>query len=445
MNREKKVPTAVYVLIATALSLLATAAFAQDSSRLLTLGEALSSALMHNKTLAVARMDEKIANENYSQTNAIFLPKADLSYTALVTNNPLDAFGFKLQQQGVKQQDFSPAVLNHPGSVPDFMAQAGIQQPVLNLDMLYTRKSALRQTELQHYKTLRMQDYITWQLKQAYLQLRLAYDALRVLKNALATANETYRVINNRYQQGLLQKYDLLNAGVQIKMLDKNIAEANSNIKNASDALSLLMGKPLGIKYSVEALAEDNYPATNDTLPAERADFRAMETAIQSYDLMIKGTKMQYLPRVNAFANYQWHDKSLLGFGGSGYLAGIQLSWNIFDGFKTKKNITTQLTERNKIAIQLQEQKEGSRVEMIKAKRALQDASYAITQQQQAVDESAEVLRVLQNRYSQGLANTSDILDAQTQLAQQKLGLAQAIFSRDSSAIYLQFLTMVNQ
>lgn len=445
MNQEKIRITIVYTLTSITLSLLALASFAQGTSRLLTLQDAVSSAIAQNKMLTAAALDEKIAASNYQQTSAMFLPRADVSYTALSTNNPLNAFGFKLQQQVVKQQDFDPTVLNHPGGVPDFMLQAGIQQPVLNLDMLYMRKSALKQTVMQHYKTLRMQDYITWQVKQAYLQLGLAYEALQVLQNALATARETYRFINDRYQQGLLQKYDLLNAGVQVKMLEKNMAEANSSIKNASDVLSVLMGKPTGITYSVEALPEDNYPATNDTLPAERADFKAMETAIQSYNLMVKGTKMQYLPRLSAFANYQWHDRSLLRFGGGGYLSGLQLSWNIFDGFATRNKIAGQLAERDKLAAQLQAQKEENKAEVAKARRALQDAVYAIAQQQQAVGQSAEALRVLQNRYNQGLANTSDVLAAQTQLAQQKLGLAQAVFSRSSAAAYLQFLTEVNQ
>lgn len=445
MIKENRVLTIVYVLTSTALSLLAAVPFAQNINRPLTLKNAVSSALLQNKNITIAGLDEKIAMGNYKQTNTFFLPKADVSYSALTTNNPLNAFGFKLQQQGATQQDFAPAILNHPGAVPDFAAQVGIQQPLLNLDMLFMRKSVLKLTELQHYKTLRTQDYITWQVKQAYLQLGLAYDILQVLQSELATAKETYRFINDRYQQGLLQKYDLLNAGVQVSMIETNIAEANSNIKNASDALSLLMGTPQGIVYLIEPAGEDIPLATTDTLPAARADFKAMQTAVQSYDLMIKGTQMQYLPRVNAFANYQWHNKSLLGFGGGGYIAGVQLSWNIFSGFQTKNKIITQLTERDKISTQLAQQKDENLVEVNKTKRALQDAQYKITRQQKAVEESTEALRVLQNRYSQELTNTTDILAAQTQVAQQKLGLAQVLFARSSAVIYLQFLTTVNQ
>jgi len=83
-------------------------------------------------------------------------------------------------------------------------------------------------------------------------------------------------------------------------------------------------------------------------------------------------------------------------------------------------------------------------VELNKARRDFDDAQYKITQQKAAVGQAAESLRIIQNRYEQGLINSTDVLMAQTQLSQQKLALAQAMFSRNISAAYVQFLTTVN-
>jgi outer membrane protein TolC len=428
------------------LALLALQSFAQaqSSTTLLTLNEAVAAATQQNQNIALAKLDEQIAASNYRQTQAVYLPQVNASYTALSTNNPLNVFGFKLQQQQVQQQDFNPSLLNHPGSTPDFVAQLTVQQPLVNMDMVYLRKSALVQTQAQQYKTQRTAQYIAWQVKQAYLQLQFAYDAEKVLQQALQTATAIYKFTSDRYQQGLLQKYDLLNVQVLVKTIETNIALATSNIKNASDYLSLLMNRPQGMVYTTTAATGDEQNAA-DTLPAARADFRAMEAAIQSYGLMIRSSKMAYLPKLNAFANYQLHDKSMLGFGGGGYLAGIQLSWDIFKGFTTKNKIATQTLEQNKLTAQLQQQKEEGRTEINKTSRAVADAAYNIAQQQQAVEQSAEALRILQNRYSQGLVNTTDVLMAQTQLWQQQLAQAQAVFAKNNALAYLQFLTAVNQ
>ncbi len=105
------------------MSLLAFAgSYSQDPTQRLTPGEAVTSALAGNKELQLASMDEKIAMARYKEMEAIYLPQAGLSYTAMTTNNPLNAFGLKLQQQSITQADFNPDLLNHPGSTPDFMA-----------------------------------------------------------------------------------------------------------------------------------------------------------------------------------------------------------------------------------------------------------------------------------------------------------------------------------
>lgn len=419
---------------------------AQDSTVALQLHDLIAQATTNNKNIQLAKMDEQIATSNYKQTQAIFLPQVGLSYTAFTTNNPLNAFGFKLQQKSITQEDFNPALLNNPSATPDFMTQLNVQQPILNMDMLYMRKSALKQTELYQYKTQRTKEQIIYQAQQAYLQLQMAYDAQKVLQEALETAKAIYKFTNDRYVQGLLQKSDLLNVEVQIKSIETNLADIKSNISNASDYISLLMNKPTGVVYSVEAQATsiDNSLAV-DTLSSNRSDFKAMQTAIESYDLAIKSTKMSYLPKLNAFANYQLHDKAMLGFGAGAYLAGMQLSWDIFKGNSTKNKIATQTLERNKMAEQLDNQKEESRVELNKTYRQFTDAVFKMQQQQTSVDQANEALRILQNRYQQGLVNTTDVLMAQTQLSQQKLAYTQAVFSKNVSLAYLRFLTSSNQ
>lgn len=419
---------------------------AQDSIVPLQLNDLIIQATTNNKNIQLAKMDEQIAASNYKQTQAIFLPQVGLSYTAFTTNNPLNAFGFKLQQKSILQEDFNPAVLNNPSGTPDFMTQLNVQQPIINMDMLYMRKSALKQTELYQYKTQRTKEQIIYQAQQVYLQVQMAYDAQKVLQEALETAKAMYKFTNDRYVQGLLQKSDLLNVEVQIKTIETSLSDVKTNISNASDYISLLMNKPTGVIYSVGApvTSTDNSLAV-DTLSSNRSDFKAMQTAIESYDLAIKSTKMSYLPKLNAFANYQLHDKAMLGFGAGAYLAGIQLSWDIFKGNSTKNKIATQTLERNKMAEQLDNQKEESRVELNKTYRQFTDAVFKMQKQQTSVDQANEALRILQNRYQQGLVNTTDVLMAQTQLSQQKLAYTQAVFSKNVSLAYLQFLTSVNQ
>jgi outer membrane protein TolC len=413
---------------------------AQDSTKKLILTEAITAAVNNNKAIRLSKLDESIAAANYKQTEAIYLPQVGFSYTAMSTNNPLNAFGFKLQQKSITANDFNPALLNDPGATPDFTTKLELQQPIINMDLLYKRKAAAKQTELYQHKTQRTKEYLTFEVQKAYLQLQLAYEAVKVLEEGLQTTKSVYTFTDNHFKQGLVQKSDVLNAQVHVSSVESNLAKAKSNIRNASDYLSLLMGQPDGIVYTIE----NTFPATNETntkIAATRSDFLAMQKAIEASDLMIASSKKSYLPKLNAFGTYQLNDSRMLGFGANAYMAGMQLSWDIFKGNRTKNAIATQTLERNKLAEQLTQQKEQSQLELNKAYRDLADAQFEIKQQNTAVEQSSESLRILQNRYQQGLVNTTDVLTAQTQVLQQKFALAQAVYNTNVTKAQIQFLT----
>ena len=415
---------------------------AQNIPKELKLDDAIQAAITNNKNISLSKMDEKIAFARYQETDAVFLPQVSLGYTAMVTDNPLNAFGVKLQQKNIAQDDFNPKLLNHPPGTWDFMTAINVQQPIINMDRLYERKSALKQTELYQFKTQRTKEFIVFLVQQAYMQLQLAYEAKKVLDQGLQSVNAICKFTNDRYNQGLLQKSDVLNVEVQVKIAENNIADAVSNIKNASDYLSLLMNIPPGVNYKTENVSSSStLDISDDSLPGTRADFKAMETAIQSYDLMIKSSRMRYLPRLNAFGSYQVNDSKLAGFGAHAYLAGMQLSWDLFKGNQTKNKIATQTIERNKLEEELSKEKDESNLELLKTQRQLSDAKFKVSQQKLAVELADEALRILQNRYTQGLVNTTDVLAAQTQLSQQKLIFQQTLFAAKITAAYQQFLT----
>ena len=420
-----------------------TQAYPQGRLEKLDANQAIAAALANNRELQLATLDEKIAAARFRETEAIFMPQAGLSYTAMTTNNPLNAFGFKLQQQSIAQTDFDPSLLNHPKSTADFTTRVDIQQPLLNMDQYYLRKGAYKQVEASRFKSERTKDGLVFEVQKAYMQLQLAYSSVKVWEDALQTARALYRFTADRVEQGLLRKPDALNANVQVITTESNLATARSNVKNASDYLSLLMGKPYGVVYTVDdkELPVAELPVADTSLPAGRADFAALHKAIEASDLAIRSRRLSALPRLNAFGSYQLNDNRMLGFGANAYLAGIQLSWDIFKGNSIRNKVSTQTMERNKLVQELSFREEQSRLELNKAQRQLADAAYKIRQQDAAVLNASESLRILNDRYEQGLAGNTDVLMAQTQLSQQRLALAQAIFEHNVTAAYIHFLT----
>ncbi|HZL09156.1 MAG TPA: TolC family protein [Prolixibacteraceae bacterium] len=417
-----------------------------DSLQYLSLEDAVKTVMEQNKSLETANLEQKIAEANFRQTDAIFLPQIGFSYTAMRTNNPMNAFGFKLQQQTITQQDFDPARLNDPSSLNDVATSVDIRQPLLNPDMYFERQGALTQKELYKYKSLRTKEYIGFETEKAYLQLQLAYEADRVAKESLETAQRILSTTTHLNEQGLIKKSDLLLVQVHELGMKSRQAQTGNAILNVSDYLNFLMGQPSGIVYTVDEMSDALLPVNAaKTVPDSRADFMAMQKAIEASDQMIKASQMSYLPKLNAFGSYQFHDKKLAGFGSDSYLAGIQLSWNIFDGNTRRFKLKSRMLETEKLETELASQKEQGQLELNKALRDIDEANFMVRQQKTAVEQAGEALRMLQNRYEQGLATTTDVLTAETLLAQQKMSYAQSIFAVRLNTAYLHFTTSVTQ
>ncbi|MDH6303703.1 outer membrane protein [Parabacteroides sp. PF5-5] len=409
----------------------------------ITVDHAVNIAVENNNNIKMSSWDKKIANAEYHQTDAIFLPQVTVGYTALSTNNPLNAFGFLLQQESVTAMDFDPSKLNNPGATQNYSTQVEAKLPLLNLDMIYARKGAKAQEDMYKYKAERTKEYIEFEVRKAYTQLQMSYQARDILRKSLEDIKQIHQSVTNFYSQGLVQKSDVLNAQVQVNTIESALTKAESNIYNASNGLRLLMGEEINDEvYITDSLIQkiDIYP--ENTLSLFRSDIMALQKAVDATDMMVKSSKMTFLPRINAFGSYGLNDSKAFKFRNDSYLIGINLSWNIFSGNQNRSKVRAAQFQKNKMQEELGLHIKKEQLELSKAKRDLSDSQVDINKQQISVEQAEEALRILANRHNEGLASTTDLLMAQAQFSQQKLLLSQSIMTYNILEAYLHFLSI---
>lgn len=427
-------------LIGLFLLLISYTAHAQEV-KYLSVKEAISAAVEHNSTIKMAELDRKVSHAQYRQTDAIFLPQIELGYTALSTNNPLNAFGFLLQQQTVTAMDFDPDKLNNPGSSHDFSAKVEAKLPLFNMDMIFARQGAKAQEQIYGYKLQRTKEYIEFEVQKAYAQLQFSYAAQHILEGSLSDVKQIYQSVNNFLAQGLVQKSDLLNAEVQVNTIESALAKAKSNIFNASDGLQLLMGESLeNTVFHVDSLMQTTTLNEQQVISTTRADLMALDKAINATHQMVKSSRMAFVPRINAFGTYQLNDDKPFKFRGDSYLVGINMSWTIFSGNKNRSQIRSFQFQKNKMQEEYDLHLKQGQMEMDKTRRELSDLQLEINKQRASVNQAEEALRIMTNRHQEGLVSTTDLLMSQAQYAQQKLQLAQAVMSYNITQAYSAFL-----
>lgn len=431
----KKIATVLLLIITTFV-------FGQDTIRIS--GEELNQkSLDKNLQIQLAQKEIELSEAELLITRAMYLPNITASYTIMGTNSPLNAFGFKLNQARIGMEDFNPELLNDPKSIVDFGPKIEIQQPIINLDMVYQKKAGEVKTEVLKIKQQRTEEYLRFELNKAYYMLQLSYKMLNTLENAKETVLENKRVIDNYYNNGLIQKSDVLYMDVRVNEIDSQIQYANSNIQNASDYLFLLLNEDSQgkiLKPTEELQFSEGIFSNDLTINPNRKDLQAYEKSLEAYDLMIKSSKSKFLPKLNAFGSFEIHDNKPHEFDGKGYLVGVQLSWNFFDGLKSKSEQASYKADADRARAEIDQYIQQSELELKKAFRQIQDAETKVELTESAWNQSKEAYRIRKNRYDQGLEKSSDLLNAETMMSQKELEYHQAIFEYNTAVAYFEFL-----
>jgi len=404
--------------------------------------EVLSKIFDKNLSLKISKESFHAAKADYKQTNAVFLPNITASHTGISTTNPLMAFGSKLNQGILTQNDFNPTLLNNPVQTQNFATVIKVEQPLINLDGFYHRKAAKSKMDAMSLQSQRTEDYLYFEVEKAYMQLQLAYKGEQVLEKALQTANENKKLAANSFQQGYLQRADVLNVEVRVTEIKNQLQTAKSNVQNASNYLFFLLNDERYVVYKPsDSLMVSNFSMDNKTISENRSDIKAMQLSTKAYEAINKADKMSFLPRLNAFGSYEMYDNTVFQGNASGYLIGAQLSWDIFKGSKRFGKAQKSKAEFEKSKLAYNQYVSQSNLEFNKVQRQLIDAKNKLELTALAVQQSKESLRIRKNRFKEGLEKTSDLLQVETQYLQKQLEYYQTVFEYNYTQKYLEFLT----
>lgn len=396
-----------------------------------------------NLQVKLAEAEINSAKADLLMSRASYLPNVTASYTGISTNNPLMAFGSKLNQERVVMEDFNPAKLNSPDNIMNFATKLEVHQPIFNKDAVYMKKAGEVKVDVLKLKKERTEDYLKFELNKAYMQLQMAYKAVEVLEEAKATVLANRKVIDNYYKNGMIQKSDVLDMNVRVAEIESQIQFAKSNVRNASDYLYLLLDEDASGKVfqPTEKLAyQENMLLADPKLNEDRKDLQAYRKSLEAYDNLIKSSEAKFLPRVNAFGSFEVHDNKPYQFDATGYLVGVQVSWNVFDGMKSKSEIEKQKADLLKSQTEIKQYQKQSEFELNKSYRQVVDADNKVNLTKQAWEQSAEAYRIRKNRYAQGLEKASEILNAETLMSKKELEYQQAIFEYNTALEYFKFL-----
>lgn len=416
----------------------------QDQVLSLSLQEAMELAIEQNFSLEQAGYDVDKVKAQFQQTNAVFLPQVSFEYNAISTDDPLNVFGFKLKQEVVSQQDFNPVLLNDPDAYDNYSAKFEVRQPLINPDMFLQRSAMKSQLNSVNEQLEGTKNYVRYQVRQQYYNLILHIEQIKVLETALKTAGEHRRQAQNYFEEGLISKEDYLSAKVYELDMESQKLQTQNALDKVQEDLALLLG--LEGKVRVQPTDDLNYELSPEAaigthdFEVNNAQTRAIEYKVQAAKKMVRASEFSFIPKINLFGSYEFNDNDFAGFDASSYMIGANLRWDIFSGFSKVGKVMEAKADYRKAQSMQENHRLDQENKVRQAMRSIDHATKQISLTEQAIEQSTEDVKIRTNRYVEGMERTTDLLEAETKLAEAKLKNVMAVYQYNMSIAALQML-----
>ncbi len=411
----------------------------------LSIGDALERAQTESFPVRSSEAAQRVAKAQKRQSLGLFLPQLTAKEQGLATTDPVNAFGFKLQQERFSQQDFQLDALNEPDRVDHFATQLEVQQPIFNLDGLFERRAAADGVRAATQRTERTRAVVTFRVKKGYFGLLLAERRIAVIDSALAAARSNRDQARALFDEGIINRADLLAARVRVLELESQRTEATAARSTAADRLRFLLGMEEAARVEpTDSLMRERITIGSispSRVNERRSDMQALRFRADAAREQVRSRWMAFVPTLNAQGSLGWYDDTPFGTTGSSWTAGASLSWSVFEGFQQIGRAQQAEAELQQAQIALQEQALQNRVDIAEALRDLESARQRIEQARRAVDQAEESLRIRSDRFAEGIARTTDLLQAEATLAERRLAFLNTLYQHNLTVYRLELLT----
>lgn len=429
------------IILFILLSFTATTAFSQEENvKPVSLEEALSIAKENAYQLRAARSKvEQMKGKNLEAWSG-FLPHVSISENYMNSNDPVNVFMMKLKQGVFTEQDFDVSALNNPDDIENFTTSFQIQQPILNFDALFGKAAVAAGIKASKAGAKRTEQAIFLQVHKTYYGLILANENVNAINEAIRSAEAHRNNARSAHEQGLINQADYLGAEVRLAELTEQGITTEHQAANASDMLKLV----IGLETPEVILPTDSFSKGQPEIKSgesveNRQDLLALKFQQKAASRALAMQRSSFLPRLNGFGSIEWNATEAFKKDASSWAVGLQLQWNIFQGFGNWGRSKQASAEKHQTEIKYEEAEATAKWEIKKAQRALQSANKRIQVAETAVTQAQESLHIVETRFEQGLEKTSDLLDKEVMLTNAKLRLLKARFDLIISKSELQF------
>ena len=386
------------------------------------LQELIHEAMLHNYDLraAVARIDEARAIYGINRSNQFPTIGASGDVTTVGQSR---SGQFDIPEPQGRSRTFGSVLLNLLTFELDLWGRLRKATAAAKADVLATEEA--------HKSVMTV---LVGDVSSSYFVLRELDFELEIAKRTLTSRQESLRIIKLRQDRGVSNMLEVRQAEELVYSATEVIPDLEKQIEQQENFLSLLIGKNPGAINRGQGLTEQQMPPNVPAgLPSDlierRPDIRSAEHSLEAANARIDVAKKAYFPRITLTGFLGFESSSLSSlFSASRSVWGFvpQVTQPIFTAGRLKSNVRFSQAERDLFLVNYERTIQNAFREVSDSLIAYRKVKEVRMQRELLTETLRDRARLAYLRYNGGVSNLLEALDADRELFDAELSLAQA-------------------
>ena len=253
------------------------------------------------------------------------------------------------------------------------------------------------------------------QVADSYIAVLRLEDAVQVAQSHIHSLESHQKDVKNLFEQGVVAKNDVLAADVELLNAKQLLMQAANVYDNAKARYNQLLTRPLTAKVElakqVPELPKTTLENLNQSALNQRPELLVLNEQIESLHEQTKAMKAGLMPQVALNGGYQYQQNRYQAYEGL-WQANVGVDWKLYDGSTNHKG---EALEKQALVLKEQHEELSGQI-LLQIRQAWLDSQE--TQQRlqvakQTILQADENLKVTTDRYQQGLATHTEVIQAE--------------------------------
>ena len=430
---------------------------AQKGKHFLTLQEAAELMNRNNPTLQMADKAVGIARGERQKLNAFWYPMLNTSGMVVHLSNkvevkqPLNTYTDPAKewiQSVIPGEQLISSILNQVGnytlSVPLLQRNlttidATISWPVFTGGKrMYATRIGNRMVDMAQVGQAETRALLQTELVETYYALQLANKILEVKEQTYQSLQQHYDHALKLEANGLITKAERLFAEVNRQEAKREWEAAKQERDVAHRALCSLLDiqkevdiLPVSPLFVTENLPDSLYfksliPSTNYAMNRIRLEESIVENRLRI-------SKSAYFPTIALLGKQTLYAHNVPRNLMPRTLIGIGFTWNLFDGLNREADVRVSRLAQETIALEKEKVKNTLDVMVQKLYSQMKEAEEEVSTLQTTIAMSEELLRIRRKSFEEGMATSTEVVDAEVMLSNVRIAMLLAQYQFDVS------------